>query len=216
MGMGAVHFEECLVRVCALIAKQWCDEAELPGSTRAADVLSNLVGKHILVYCNKLHQLDFAAELAKDGIPELWELCHGQLKRVFSLYATAEAGTALTVDDFMSIMKDLGLTGSQLTPPMLVDIFTMTQVIVAGSSQNETMSIDEFEEALAACAIYRDPSPYLALNHKIQEFITASLITSLSSIKQRKSYGGAEAKRGAGGAEDAEAPVVKVLEMGTE
>lgn len=180
VGMGAVNFEECLVRMSALIAHTWSlegsaqaqAEAPVKVKTKPWDVLKNVVNKHILVFCNKMHQLDFASEISKDGIPELWDLYSAHLRRVFSLYASQEAGTALSVGDFLCIMKDLGITGSRMTPPKLIDIFTMTQVIVAGSGQNETMSVDEFQEALSAVAVYMDPSPYLSLYFKIQAFIS--------------------------------------------
>ena len=173
IGMGAIQFEECLVRMCALIAYQWNPrdkkaEAKQQPMTMPIDILVSMVDKHILVFCERMHQLDFSTELSKDGIPELWDLYSKHLNRVFSLYATLEAGTALSVGDFLCIMKDLGVTGPDITPPKMIEIFTMTQVIVAGSSQNETMSVDEFQEALSACAVYKDPSPYLSLSHKIQ------------------------------------------------
>jgi hypothetical protein len=173
IGMGAIQFEECLVRMCALIAYQWNPrdkkaEAKQQPMTMPIDILVSMVDKHILVFCERMHQLDFSSELSKDGIPELWDLYSKHLNRVFSLYATLEAGTALSVGDFLCIMKDLGVTGPDITPPKMIEIFTMTQVIVAGSSQNETMSVDEFQEALSACAVYKDPSPYLSLSHKIQ------------------------------------------------
>jgi hypothetical protein len=34
---------------------------------------------------------------------ELWDTCHDELKRVFAMYASAEAGTALTIHDFLAV-----------------------------------------------------------------------------------------------------------------
>lgn len=62
--MGAVHFEECLVRMCALLADQWEDENPGDiGNARAPDVLNQIVVKHINIYCERLHHIEFGRSM---------------------------------------------------------------------------------------------------------------------------------------------------------
>ena len=53
-----------------------------------------------------------------------------------------------------------------------------------GSS--ETMHFGEFLEAIAACAVYMDPSPYLSLPHKVLEFLKGTVLPGMRAAKGRK------------------------------
>lgn len=69
-----------------------CDVAPWPGVCECAQckvILRLAVVTGIEVQC--------------ESMAELWETCISELMRVFKLYATVEAGTALTVDDFLSV-----------------------------------------------------------------------------------------------------------------
>jgi hypothetical protein len=45
------------------------------------------------------------------------------------------------------------------------------------------MDYQEFMEAMAACAVYMDPSPYLTLQHKVTEFLKATLLPGIEKAK---------------------------------
>lgn len=102
------------------------------------------------------------------------------------MYCSEEDNSAMSLHDFLRFLKETKIAGARLGVPAMVDIFSCVQEEASDSSSTDTMDYDEFLEAIAACAVYMDPSPYLSLPTKVLEFMKATVLPGMEAAKSKK------------------------------
>ena len=89
----------------------------------------------------------------------------------------------MSLNDFLKFLKDTKIAGARLGVPAMVDIFSCVQEEGSSENASDTMDYQEFLEAMAACAVYMDPSPYLSLPHKVLEFLKHTVLPGIEAAK---------------------------------
>ena len=181
LGMGYSHFEECMIRLAINICPFWAKDAEHKLSF-VPEAL-NTICTHIGQNCDRLQHVEFGLDVRADNMQSVWSANAPELKEGYKLFCTSDNGSTMSLSDFLNFMKATKIAGARLSVPAMVDIFSCVQEEASAENSSETMDYQEFMEAMAACAVYMDPSPYLTLQHKVTEFLKATLLPGIEKAK---------------------------------
>lgn len=143
------------------------------------------------------HTSPFRETIIQPKVDRLFKEYNANLFKIFTFYAkisdkkipqgmsprsvTDKTVRKIRFAEFMSMIKDAKLVSGALGSDELRTIFSNIQHEnrTDSDASNRLMTYDEFKEALAAVAVYRQPDPYVPLTTKLAIFITHDIIKPL-------------------------------------
>ena len=139
LGLGFVHFEECLVRLAFNLSPQWIVDKE-SALSKVPDVLE-MLNKHIVDNCERLRHIEFGLQVRSDDMAAVWLEYTPDLKEGFKAFCNVDNNSAMSLADFISFVKETKATGARLSVPAIVEIFSCVQVCLCEKGCNMKMSL---------------------------------------------------------------------------
>lgn len=161
LGMGFVHFEECLVRLAVELSPQWAQGAS--SAVKYVSEALETILSHIDQNCERLQHVEFGTSVRAENMMDVWGRYEAELRQGFKQYCSSDNQSSMTLHDFILFLKEIKVSTSRLTVPSMVDIFSCVQEEASEENSADTMDFQEFTEALAAWCAAPSTHPFLSL-----------------------------------------------------
>jgi len=169
--------------------------AEATITATLAAQLEQLIQCHIIPHARLSDVDSFRKKLASVEVDAVFSKQREALRAMYMLAAKADGGSQfhshINAKEFVQLLDSHRVLSGGLSRTTVANVFNNSQsesgigIKGGGGSSAESMSsqlnFTEFKEALAACAQFKDPNPYLAFERVIENFLF-----QLLPKKQRK------------------------------
>jgi len=150
-----------------------------------ADHVTRLMEQHLMPHACKSDADGFQHRVASPEVQAVFTRHRDELKKAFSIGATYDTSKGdnhtQTLKEFIHFMDKRKVLGKGISRKEIMGVFNNSQ----GESDDpgdssQDLSFSEFLEAVAACAQFTHPNPYIAFEQHVENFVTKIISTKMS------------------------------------
>eukprot|EP01012_Entosiphon_sulcatum_P037086 TRINITY_DN4746_c0_g1_i1.p1 TRINITY_DN4746_c0_g1~~TRINITY_DN4746_c0_g1_i1.p1 ORF type:complete len:497 (-),score=106.19 TRINITY_DN4746_c0_g1_i1:761-2251(-) len=145
-----------------------------------ADKLRELLARYVQPNCSQLKVDEFREQVNRETVQNALRRNQQYLLDIFRTYTAVrdqQTGQGLSFTEFKKLMHDAQLFDEVFTIYAAQHIFVKIQ---DDDDPSLEMFFHEFQEALVAVCIYKNPAPYLPLHQRLQHFFAVQLLPPIA------------------------------------
>lgn len=182
--MTGVEFVESLLRL---------GMEKLPSKTPARSV-QRLMENYILPHASQVDRSDFQLSMSRPEMLTAIRKHTPKMRKVFEYFSALDPGdhdvkhsTTMNLEEFVLMAEKANLFTDAFKRPELTNIFVYMQSTFSGDgpapSQDDLdteLVFGEFVEVVVCCCMYHNPSPFIPLHVRFENFLSKHVFPALS------------------------------------